>query len=376
MKNLRNTGILASLLLSWPALAQTGDGSEKVTAEDEGKPDIELGLAPGTPQVGALPGGLTPAYGQRAADEGEWRFDFHGFLTMPLRAGLNTRSGMPTNQQHLNVIHAPPVTPEYRDSFTYTSVTPQPYTQLNFSYGNSVVTGNVILLSRTATTAATFYNPVEQSGISDAFVNFRVPNLIKHTYFEANVGATTNRYGIMGEYDEGKYGTVVIGRVNGVGETIIGKVAIGDAVLAVEQRFQGQFDKFPNDTLPAGWNGFANPNAGSGFVHHAHVGLGYLGTLSVAFHHLYAWTQDDRASQSTIPDAKLRVLGGDLRLTTGNIGHLYLAASHTQATAVGSLGRVLEIMNTANGVGLINNYLGLQSGGRSRASTTSASRAS
>jgi hypothetical protein len=352
----------ASLLAS-PAFAQKDDGTAPAADKDYEKESLALGLAPGTPQVAALPGGLTPAYGQRAADEGEWRFDFHGFLTMPLRVGLNTRSGTPTTEQHLNVLHAPPVTPEYRDSFTYTSVTPQPYTQLNFSYGNSIVTGNVIVLSRTATTAATFYNPVEQTGISDAFVNFRVPNLTKRLYFEANVGATTNRYGVMGEYDEGKYGTLVIGRVNGVGETVVGKVAIGDLVLAIEQGFQGQFDKFPNDTLPAGWNGFANPNAGSGFVHHAHAGIGYLGTLSVGLHHLYAWTQDDRASQSTIPDAKLRVLGADVRLTTGNIGHVYVAASHTQATAVGSMGRILEIMNTGNGVGLMNNYLGLQSGG-------------
>lgn len=366
MKRRHKYGLLActcASLLASPVFAQEDDGTAPKTDKDEGKQDIALGLAPGTPQVGSLPGGITPAYGQRAADEGEWRFDFHGFFTMPLRMGLNTRAGTPTNQQHLNVIHAPPVTPEYRDSFSYTSVTPQPYAQLNFSYGNSVVTGNVILLSRTATTAATFYNPPEQSGISDAFVNFRLPNILKHVYFEANVGAITNRYGTMGEYDEGKYATPAIARVNGVGENLIAKVAIGDAVLIFEQGFQGQFDKFPNDTLPAGWNGFANPNAGSGFVHHAHAGIGYLGTVALGLHHLYAWTQDDRASQSTIPDGKMQVLGADLRLTTGNIGHLYVSASHTDATAVGSLGRVLEIMNTGNGAGLINNYLGAQSGG-------------
>lgn len=363
MKNLRKTAFLGCLMFSVPALAQTGDGTEKPKDEDEGKQDISLGLAPGTPQVGSLPGGLTPAYGQRAADEGEWRFDFHGFLTMPLRFGLNTRSGAATTEQHQNVIHAPPVTPEYRDSFTYTSVTPQPYTQLNFSYGNSVVTGNVVLLSRTATTAATFYNPPEQTGISDAFVNFRLPNLAKHLYFEANVGAMTNRYGTMGEYDEGKYATPVIARVNGVGENLIAKVAIGDAIIALEQGFMGQFDKFPNDTLPAGWNGFASPNAGSGFVHHAHAGFGYLGTIAVGVHHLFAWTQDDRASQSTVPDGKLQVFGADVRLTTGNIGHLYLVGSRVNATAVGSLGRVVDIMNTGGGLGLINNYLGAQSGG-------------
>ncbi|HVZ74996.1 MAG TPA: hypothetical protein VHJ20_21590 [Polyangia bacterium] len=348
-------GALAGLGLTSPARADD--------APAPAPQDLSLGLDPGTPQVGALPGGLTPAYGQRTADEGDWRFDFHGFVTMPLRAGLNTRAGAATADQHIDVLHAPPVVPDYRDSFTYTSVIPQPYAQLNFSYGNSIVTGNVILIARTATTAATFYNPPDQSGISDAFVTFRVPNLARHLHLEANVGALTNRYGVMGEYDEGKYGTPVIARVNGVGENVVAKLALGDVVVALEQGFDGQLDRFPNDVLPAGWNGFANADAGSGFVNHLHAGFGYLGTLTVGLHYLDAWTQDDRAEQSTVPDANLRVLGADVRLTTGNIGHVYLAASRTTASHVGSLGRVLEIMNTGNGAGLIANYLGANSDG-------------
>jgi hypothetical protein len=369
----KSTGLLIAvgLCVAAPARAQESDGTTGPD-KDDGKQDISLGLAPGTPQVGALPGGLTPAYGQRAADEGEWRFDFHGFVTMPLRAGLNTRAGAVTTDQHLDVLHAPPVVPDDRDAFTYTSVIPQPYAQLNFSYGNSVVTGNVIVLSRTATTAASFYNPPEQSGISDAFVTFRLPNVARHLHVEANVGAFTNRYGVMGEYDEGKYGTPAIARVNGVGETIVAKLAVGDAVLALEQGFQGQFDKFPADSLPAGWNGFANPNAGSGFVNHLHAGIGYLGTLTAGLHYLSAWTQDDRASQGTTPDGKLRVVGADVRLTTGNLGHLYVALSRADATHVGSIGRVLEVMNTGGGQGLIDNYLGAASGGTGALTTFAA----
>jgi hypothetical protein len=358
--SLRWSGLLIGTWLSLPALAQEG-GNPAI--DEDTRQEISLGLAPGTPQVGALPGGLTPAYGQRAADEGEWRFDFHGFVTMPLRAGLNKRSGQVTNEQHLNVLHAPPVVPDYRDSFNYTTVVPQPYVQLNFSYGNSVVTGNVILLSRTATTAASFYNPPDQSGISDAFVTFRVPNLPRHLRVEANVGAFTNRYGVMGEYDEGKYGTPIIARVNGVGEDVIVKLARGNAVFALEQGFQGQLDKFPKDVLPAGWNGFGDPNAGSGFVAHLHAAFGYLSTLTIGLHYLYAWTQDDRAEQGYTPDGRLRILGADIRLTTGNIGHVYVAAARTNADHVASLSGILEVMNTGRGAGLIDNYLGPQSGG-------------
>jgi hypothetical protein len=371
-RSLRYSGLLIGAFLSLPAVAQEGDNAAPVNAELDAKQDISLGLAPGTPQVGALPGGLTPAYGQRTADEGDWRFDFHGFITMPLRVGLNTRAGAATTDQHLDVLHAPPVVPDYRDSFTFTSVVPQPYAQLNFSYGNSVVTGNVIILSRTATTAASFYNPPEQSGISDAFVNFRLPNVARHLYLEANVGALTNRYGVMGEYDEGKYGTPVIARVNGVGENVIAKIGLGNAVIALEQGFQGQFDKFPTDVLPAGWNGFGNPNAGSGFVNHVHAGLSYLSTAAVGLHYLEAWTQDDRASQSFVPDGKLRVVGADVRLTTGNIGHLYLVGTRVEADHVGSVGRILEIMNTGSGSGLISNYFGAQADGTGTLTTFAA----
>jgi hypothetical protein len=358
----------AGLLAPGPALAAAG-GAANDANPDDFKQEIQLGLDPGTPQVGALPGGLTPAYGQPSADEGEWRFDFHGFLTMPLRMGFNTRAGAVTTQQHNDVIHAPPVVPDYMDSFTYTTVVPQPYTQLNFSYGNSVVTGNVILLSRTATDAQQFFNPPDQSGIAGAFVNFHLPDVTRRLRLDINVGAFQSRYGIMGEYDEGKYGTPVIGRVNGVGENITGKVAVGDAVFALEEGFEGQLDKFPNDVLPAGWNGFGNPNAGSGFIGHVHGAVSYMGTLTLGLHYLYAWTQDDRAAQGTTPDAKLSVAGADLRLTTGNIGHVYVAVARTKATYVGALGGILDVMNTGNGVGLIDNYLGPASNGNGTLTT-------
>src|SRR5258708_23355883 len=189
-RSLGYAGLLGTYLLSWcgPARAQEGAAADKSNTPDgDPKEDMSLGLAPGTPQVGALPGGLTPAYGQRTADEGDWRFDFHGFITMPLRVGLNTRTGPATTDQHLDVLHAPPVVPDYRDSFTYTTIVPQPYAQLNFSYGNSVVTGNVIVLSRTATDAQQAYDPLNQSGRSDAYVNFRLPNVTRHLHLDTNV---------------------------------------------------------------------------------------------------------------------------------------------------------------------------------------------
>jgi len=83
------------------------------TAEDAAGPTVDpsLSLDPAAPQVAALPGGVTPSYGQKPLSEGEWRFDFHGFLTAPLTIGLNNRAN-PLPGQNARVLHAPPVVPE------------------------------------------------------------------------------------------------------------------------------------------------------------------------------------------------------------------------------------------------------------------------
>ncbi|HEY2514900.1 MAG TPA: hypothetical protein VGI39_28735 [Polyangiaceae bacterium] len=349
---------MAASLVATEAFAQ-GEG----LPEKEGKPPIALGLEPGTPQVGTLPGGLTPAYGQTAADEKDWRFDFHGFLTMPLRAGINKRAGTVTTEQQNVVLHAPPMVPDYIDSFNYTTVVPQPYVQLNFSYGNSVVTGNVIILARTAATAASFLDPPAESGISDAFLNFRVPNLGSRAHLEMNVGVFTNRYGIMGEYDEGRYGTPVIARTKGAGENIVARFALQKLTLDLEQGIQGQLDKPPNGILASGWNDFADQSQGTGFVNHLHAGAGYAGMATLGLHYVQAWTQDDRASQGRLPDGSIRVLGADLRFTLGPYGHLYLVVSDAHAFNAHSVGGIIQVLNAPGGDGLMQNYFGPNSGG-------------
>src|SRR5262245_55079174 len=81
--------------------------------------DPALTLDPAAPQVASLPGGVTPAYGQRALGEGEWRFDFHGLITAPLSAGFNTRVN-PLPGQSKTVLHAPPVVPDDLETFSHT----------------------------------------------------------------------------------------------------------------------------------------------------------------------------------------------------------------------------------------------------------------
>ncbi len=363
--------VSAALLGTRPSAAQDAPEGEKAKA-NAAADDGGLGLSPGTPQVGTLPGGIAPAYGARSEEESDYRFDYHGFLTMPLRVGLNERKGAVTTEQKKTVIHAPPVVPDYRDSFVYTGVVPQPYAQLAFSYGNSVVTGTAVIIARSASSAASFFEPPLQSGITDAFVTFNLPHLVKDAHFEINVGAFSNRYGTMGEYDEGRYGTPVIGRTNGVGENVVARFAMGDFVLDVEQGFQGQLDKPPVGIVPDGWNDFADPNTGTSLIHHEHLGLGYRRQLTFGLHYLQAWSQDDRASQALAPDGTITTLGADVRFSTSHLGHLYLAGAYTNAERARSVGRILEVLNTAGGPGLMRNYLGMASGGTGKLLTLAA----
>ncbi len=341
------------------AHAQTADAAE----EEDRKETGALGLAPGIPQVSALPGGFAPAYSPDAQKNADWHADFHGYVSVPLKLGFNNRAGEVTDQQFSTVIHAPPVVPEYRDAFTYTSALPDPYVQLNFAYGNDVVQANVILQARSANTAMSFFDASTRGGITDAFLTFNLPDLAKSVGLKVHVGAFTNRYGATGEYDEGRYGTPLIARTNGVGENIIANIELGDFKLELQQGFQGQLDKAPLGIVPGDWNDYADPNIGTGLVHHVHAGLGYKDFGGIGLHYMNAFSADERANQGTVPDGKINILAADLRLSLHRFGHFYGAASYTDATNSRSVGRIVEVLNALGGPGLMRSYFGPNSNG-------------
>lgn len=364
----RGLTLATPIFLCCTALAASSmaEEAEKKSESNDAKTglalDPMLGIDPTMPHVGALPGGLTPAYGQPSGGPGDWRFDFHGFLTMPLRVGLNSRQN-PRAGQSSYVMHAPPVVPDDLETFSHTGVVPTPYAQLNFSYGNSIVTANVSILALQANVSTSFYDPPSQPGINDAFINIR-PKVGKNVRLQLYVGAFSNRYGIMGEHDLGRYGTPLIGRTNGVGENVIATFGITKELSAqVEHGIQGQSNKTGTDMVPDGWNGFASSNVGASFVHHMHVGLAYNRFLTVGGHYMQAWEQDDFAAGPLQPDGNIRILGADARATLGRFGHLYFAGSWVEARHAGTVGRIVEVLNTRGGQGLIDNYFGDQSNG-------------
>lgn len=329
----------------------------------------EMGLEPGTPQAGSLPGGVSPGVASQSKDD--WRFDFHGYFTMPFWVSFGKREN-PLPGQSGTTWHAPPVVPGEKSSFAFTNVMANPWTQLNFSYGTSVVRGTVILAASTASSAEGFFNPPDHVGIQDAFLTLDLPQGDKTSY-RVNAGVFSNRYGNTGEYDEGYYKTPIFARLEGAGITGSGRFTLSKAlVLNAELGVMGDIDKPVLGTIPEGWNNFADPNVGSTFAFHGHVGASITDFVHVNGHFAHSFAKDDQASVQQQPDAQLNVFGGDARLTMGPFGHLFLGASHADATTVQSLGAVVKYLNTYNGPDLIRNYLGENSNGTGKLTSIAA----
>ena len=350
--------------------AAAGQGQEE---KKGGVPD-SLSLDPATPQVGALPGGVTPAFGQRAFDDHEWRFDYHGLLTAPLNAGINARQAQPGQTapvvqpgQSSTVLHAPPVVPDDLETFSHTGVVPTTYAQLNLSEGNGIVAANLSILARQANVSESFLEPSSQLGISDAFLSI-LPDVGRNVRLRVVVGAFTSRYGSTGEYDEGRYGTPLIARINGSGEQVSARMRLHDFTVLLEQGIQGQTNKAGANVTPDVWNDFANPAEGTTFVNHLHAGLGYRSLATLGVHFISAWSQDDRATGTLAPDGNITILASDLRITMRRFGHFYAAVSHTDATHAYTVSRIIGVLNTPGGPGLVDNYLG--SGGDGTGSLT------
>jgi hypothetical protein len=336
-------------------------------AEEEATPDAptgtglpRLGQAPGEPLLRSAP--PTVPFGTPPAESKSNVLDFHGYLLLPARVSLLERSD-PEPGQHDTALHSPPQLPQRLRGFEYTAVVPEPWVQLAFAYGNEVISGTAIIASRSVTDGMQIYNPTDQLGLNDAFLTVNLSKPVKSP-FVLRVGALTGRYGVMGAWDAGRYGTPLIARVNAVGESVEVGARLGkQTMLVVEHGLGGQLGRPRDGLMPAGWNDFADMNVGASFVHHLHVGLATHQLFQLGLHYLTAFSRDDRVGDGTVSDGNITVLGADARLTAGRAGHLYLGASHTKANSAGIVSGVIEVLNARGGPELIDEYLGPDSGG-------------
>jgi hypothetical protein len=325
---------------------------------------VGLGLAPGAPQITNVAGGITPAYGAPSETDQDWQFDFHGMVLLPLRVGINSREGQVFTDQKKTVLHTPPSVPGNFETFEYTAIAPDPWVQLNFSYGNPTVIATIIVAARTINNADSWFNAPDHIGVNDAFFTYR-PRVHEAIHVNVNLGGFASHYGHMGEYDLGRQGTPLIARVSGMGATGTAIFDLeNDLQVVTEVGLQGQLTKTPVGIQPAAWNGYADPNVGSTFAAHGHAALGYMGKAQLGLHYIGAFAQDDRATPTTQPDGNISVLGLDARLTLGRFGHFYLGYGRTNADQARSVSGVVRVLNAAGGAGLADEYFGRDAEGR------------
>jgi len=314
-----------------------------------------LGISPGEPQNRSAQPALP--FGVSTSKSSGFVLDFHGYLLMPLTLGFNERDN-PLPGQGKTVVHNPPLIPLNSRSFSHTGVVPTPYGQLNFSYGNSLLSATLILAAENFTEATGLYNPVEQLGARDAFLSLNLSQQLG-TPFELRVGAYTSRYGVMGSYDLGRYGTPLIARTNTIGETATMGLPLQEGLtLVVEEGIGGQLGKPNANTVSSQYNDYAFTEAGATFVAHAHAGLDVQHLVQVGLHYFYAWTRDDTAGTGLQPDGKISVFGADARLTAGPYGHLYAGLGITSLTNARSVSGAIEVLNARGGPEIMAQYLG------------------
>jgi hypothetical protein len=333
--------------------------------EEEERVIPRLGLDIGEPNVKSAP--PATAFGVAPATSKDSVLDFHGYLLLPLNAGLMRRENPPPGQDE-TIFHTPPLIPQDYRRFQYTAVVPSPWIQLNLDYGNSRVAGTVILAASAATEAEAFYDPVKQLGVSNAFVTLNLSDKVGIP-FAVRGGAMELRYGAMGAFDAGRYATPLIARVNAIGEQITASYTKGRATFAFEEGLGGQLARAPTGFPSAGWNDFADPNVGSSYVAHVHGGVSIAGRFQLGLHHIIAFSRDDQNVAGVLAKGHIEVFGADARLTWGRFGHFYLGAAHTWASNAGVVGGIIEILNSRGGPGLVAEYLGPNSGGNGGIST-------
>jgi hypothetical protein len=338
---------LFALAAPAPALAQAKD--EEKTAELP-----RLGLDPAEPSARSAPP-ATP-FGVPTATSKEAVLDFHGYLLLPLRVGFNKREDPVTGDSD-TVLHTPALVPQNYRRFQYTGILPDPWIQLNLSYGNSTLAGTVIFASSAATEAESFYDTVKQLGISDAYVTLNLSEQVG-TPFQIRGGAMHHRYGSMGAFDSGRYGTPLIARINAIGEVATAAFKAGPATVVLEQGIGGQLGRMPTGTAPSGWNDFGDPEVGSSYVGHFHAGLDVSGRFQLGLHYATAWSQDDQNLESVLQRGHINVVGADARLTWGRYGHLYAGLAHTSASNAIVVSRIIEVLNARGGRELVPEYLG------------------
>jgi hypothetical protein len=347
-----------------------------------------LSLSPYAPQ-GYWPGpGITPVFGSHPPDDG-LRFDFHGYMQVPVRMGIGSRPNAGPGQNSVT-LHGDPVVPGSSFGwFDQTPTDPWPWAQINFVVGNDVVQATAILgawnFSESMTASTYFQNPA-QVWFAQGFLTY-TPKIHSPIGVKIVAGAYPERYGPMAQYSTGciwqtavcstgAYPVPFIGYVRGVGSTATVTFPFEyDLDLVLEGGFKGDINHPPTDLAPSPSNNYASAAEGSTFAGHAHAALTYRQKYTLTLHYIDAFEHDDRPDGFDDPsttetnealdtaEGHLSVAGADMTLNGERYGYLYLGGAKVTGTNVEHLNDLLQVLNTGSGKLLMQRYFGQEGHG-------------
>ncbi len=340
------------------------------------RPVSSLSLSPNAPMGPWAVPGTIPTYGERTPSQG-LRFDFHGYLQMPVRAGIGSRPNAGPGQSS-TTLHGDPVLPGASFGwFDQTPTVPWPWAQLNFVVGNDTVQATAIVGAWNigeSMTASTYFQAPAQVWFNDAFLTYTPktgPIGVKIV-----VGSFPERYGYMAQYTLGAYPAPFIGFIRGVGGTTTVSFPFEyDLDLKLEAGFKGDINHPPVDLAPSPSNNFSSPAYGSTFaVRTGTRSLTYRQTYTLSLHYIDAFEQDNRRDNVDDPatpqvesaspgDGSLKVAGVDLTINGGRFGYFYGGVVSIEAHDAEPLDDLVQVLNTGGGKLLLQRYLGDNSNG-------------
>lgn len=316
--------------------------------------------APETSPLGALiqtydpapPGNevAAPVFGEDRPPPGDphnpkaMRIAMHGYFRAPLRIGWRERTA-PKPDEATNDIRTPWLVDDdyFRSGFLYTRNAESDWTELYIMAGNQYVTATIAL---EGTLFSDWARPIidKQLGITKGWLTFRHAfNLPGNAQLRLQIkgGAFSDRYGWQEKYD-----TYLFGRTHQMGERIRADLDIGKFTFSVAHGFGARLEAIES-------------NQGLALLSHLRLGASYKKSLEASFYHLTSFTQDKRQLKE-IADANVDVVGIELRGDGGALGRAAIDISSVSAKKGSFLAPAIEVMHSAGGRGLEENYFGTE----------------
>jgi hypothetical protein len=438
LRSIRSTAFLGTLLLTGAAMAQTkpaaAEGDEKVAetnkpsaapsetpAPAEAKPaeaaaPVATPAPPPPPPVDEEVAEESPKAKRRtvgsaglntqattigaAADVGDatsekdWGFKFKGFFRAPMRLGIDGSGSLTPGKMQF---HAPPVTPDGNYTrWMYTNISPGPWAELMFQYGNQQVMMTTSIASYNITSGG-WRELQDQLGIDRAFLTMKFPEALGNLGGMAyDVGIFSNRYGAMGKYDAGQYETYLIGRTRLAGATATADLELSDEFKLIAEfgggaKVDQQYQRYSCTGSPAAdascaatydypsWQPYPGDQVqqGTNILLHAHVGAVISDIVTAQLHYINSFVRDARWNVGTsgganvggnpvpveniksgqVPgEGSIQILGADAKLDGGWMGDGYVGVSYLKANNPLVINDSIEVLHSQGGWQLAHNY--------------------